>query len=184
MPNVNPGPGLAQAINVDAVLGTTPATNLTTYAALPSAAGVASGTFAYTSDLGYVYSNGSAWVTFSGSGYTKGGTWIATSGALTTPIMTIPIVIPTSSTLKEVTILTEGGSGSCVIDIWKTPLGSYPPTVVNSICNGLPTISAGITYDNSALTGWTTAFNADDTILFNLNSTSSFTTIAITLRMQ
>ena len=117
--------------------------------------------------------------------FTKAATWQSSSGAITTPIIDIPVYIPINCTITGVSILTQGGTGSCVTDIWKTPVGSYPPTNANSICGGnYPTISSGVTLVDTTLTSWTKSVSAGDTIMFHLTSSSVFTYITIQLTLQ
>lgn len=116
---------------------------------------------------------------------TLGAAWVATSGAVTPPTVDVPRVVPYNCALQEVVIVTRGGPGSVTIDIWKAPIGSYPPTSANSITGGtLPAISSGNTYQNTALTGWTTSFAQDDVLMFHLTSSSTFTFVSIQLRVQ
>lgn len=75
-------------------------------------------------------------------------------------------------------------SGSIVVDIWKAPLGSFPPTAANVItASAKPTISGAQSASSSTLTGWTTNVNAGDVLRFNVNSVATITrcTIALTL---
>jgi hypothetical protein len=75
-------------------------------------------------------------------------------------------------------------TGSLIVDVWKQALGSYPPTVANSITGASPpTISAGLKGSSTTLTGWTTNVNGGDVFRFNVNSNSAITrcTIALTL---
>lgn len=93
---------------------------------------------------------------------------------------------PRKSVIKGVTLMTEGSSiGSCQIDIWKAAIGSYPPTVANSIvASAPPFIVAGTKYVDTVLTGWTTALAAGDALKFNLVSNSLFTQIAVLLWVE
>lgn len=68
MPNVNPGPSSSTSPNVQSQREAIGATALLTFAALPPPASVSFGDVAYTTDLGPVYCNGTAWVSFSGNG--------------------------------------------------------------------------------------------------------------------
>ena len=114
--------------------------------------------------------------------FTRSSTWQSSSGAVTVPAVDVPIYMRSACTLIEATILTQGGTGSCVVDIWKTPIGTYPPTSANSICGGnYPSITSGTTLVKTSLTGWTTAVSAGDTIMFHLTSSSTFTYITIQL---
>lgn len=113
-----------------------------------------------------------------------GATWVS-STALVAPINYVPVYIKRARTIVGVSLLTLGGSGSCVVDIWKIPVGSYPPTGANSICaSSKPTISGGVTYVDTTLTGWTTSVAAGDTLVFTLSSTSTFTLIAASLHFS
>jgi hypothetical protein len=69
-----------------------------------------------------------------------------------------------------------------VLDIWKHPYSTYPPSSADSICAAAkPTISSSNKYSDSTLTGWTTALSAGDTLLVNLQSSSVFTAITLFL---
>lgn len=116
----------------------------------------------------------------------KGANWISTSGAIIAASAGLVFVnCPLAGVIKKVKIVTAGGAGSCVIDIWKAPFASFPPTVANTItAAALPTISAGVTYQDSVLTGWTTSVNAGDVLAFKLNSSSTFTQILITVEVN
>lgn len=113
-----------------------------------------------------------------------GATWVSTL-PLVVPINNVPVYIKRAKTIVGVSLLTNGGVGSCVVDIWKTPVGSYPPTVANSICAAaLPTIIGGRAYVDTTLTGWTTAVAAGDTLVFSLVSSATFTLIAARLHFS
>lgn len=139
------------------------------------------GNIGYTGSLGntgYIGSKGT-------TSFTRGATWVASSGAVTTATNDVPIIISTTCTLQEVVILTQGGTGSCTVDIWKAPYANYPPTVANTICGGtLPAISSGIKYQNNTLSGWTTSIAQGDVIMFRLQSSSVFTQVSIQLSFQ
>jgi hypothetical protein len=127
---------------------------------------------------------GVKWAAAPSPSFQRGASWANGASALTTTTNAVAISIPYACTLKEVTILTQGGTGSCTINVWKAAYGSYPPVIGGDITGGTPpAISAGIKYDNTTLTGWTTAFSAGDTILFTLASVSTFTFVTIILRM-
>jgi len=116
--------------------------------------------------------------------FSKEAVWSA-AAALVVPVANVPIVIPVDCTLQKVIILTNGGVGSCTVDIWKDRLINYPPTVADTICGGVPpAIAAGITYQNSILAGWKTTFAQNDVLMFNLSSSATFTYVSVQLRMQ
>ncbi len=115
----------------------------------------------------------------------RGATWVASSGAVVAPGPYVDVVIPKNCTLTQVDIVTQGGTGSCTIDIWKAAIGSFPPVVGNTICGGTPpAIASALTYSNSTLSGWTTAFSAGDVLRFKLTASTTFTVVSIQLRMQ
>ena len=120
----------------------------------------------------------------SAEGFT-GASWVKRSGAILLPVNNVPWYSKIARTITGVSILTLGGSGSCVVDIWKRPVGTYPPVVGDSICaSAKPTISGGVTYTDVALTGWTTAIAAGDTLLFHLESNSIFTFVGVQLQFS
>jgi hypothetical protein len=116
----------------------------------------------------------------------RGVTWSNALQALTTgAVQDVSILIPEDSTILRATILTKGGTGSCSVDIWTVPIGSYPPLVSNSICAGnYPSITAGQVYDSTALTGWNVTLPKGNTVTFHLRSTSVFTEIVLMLTLQ
>lgn len=129
------------------------------------------------------------WTAFVGTIYVpmipRGVTWTRRGDVILVPAPDGRIYIPRDSTIRGVVLLTEGGVGSCVVDIWKAAIGSYPPTSVNSICaSAKPTISLGKTYSDVTLTGWTTALDAGDCLLFNLASSSDFTQVYCALLLE
>jgi hypothetical protein len=95
------------------------------------------------------------------------------------------LYFPFACTITEVLLLAPKESGSVVVDIWKTPKGSFPASVANSICaSDLPTLSSAQEYDDSALTGWTTAIAAGDSLTFNVVSVTSLTKLTVALAVK
>jgi hypothetical protein len=82
--------------------------------------------------------------------------------------------IPFSCTVVSAT-LTADQSGSIVVDIWTNPFGSGVPTSnASSIAaSDLPTLSSAQTYQDTTLTGWTTAVAANTLMLFHVNAGAS-----------
>lgn len=117
---------------------------------------------------------------------TRGACFVGSAGAaVALPLNDVAIVFPAACTIKRVTILTTGGTGSCVVGVWKVAIGSFPPTSANDITGGVsPAISGAVDYDNSTLTGWTTSISAGDTMMFHLASTSTFTSITVQVTVQ
>lgn len=113
----------------------------------------------------------------------RGATFTAGSTAISTPVNDAIVVIPEGCTITKVVVLTEGGTGSCQVDIKKSNYSSFPTT--SSICaSTLPTISSGTKYEDSTLTGWTTALSTDDILTFHLVSSSTFTMVSVSLYLS
>jgi len=94
------------------------------------------------------------------------------------------LYIPFDCAISAATLLADE-SGSVVVDVWKQPLASYPPTSGNSICaSDLPTISSGQDSTDSTLTGWTTDIDAGDTLVFNVNSVTNIKRLTICLTVK
>lgn len=103
--------------------------------------------------------------------------------AIGTGVAGTGIRAPFACTITSVTLLADQ-TGSIVIDIWKAGYASYPPTVANTICaSAKPTISSGVKYTDSTLTGWTKAIAAGDVLYFNVDSCTSITALSITLNV-
>ncbi len=72
--------------------------------------------------------------------------------------------------------------GSIVIDIWKVPFASFPPSVANTITgSALPTITTAQSNSSSTLTGWTTTISRSNILAFNVNSCSTIQQVTISL---
>lgn len=127
------------------------------------------------------------WASPGGGGLvSRGATWSSINGPiLAGAMLPVSVIIPFNCTIRDVTVLTSGGTGSCQLDIWKTPYASYPPTVANSIvASAPPKISGGIKYQDTTLSGWTTSCAQFDTMIFFLASSSVFTEINIFLTLS
>lgn len=117
--------------------------------------------------------------------FQRGASFSGGLSQIVVPVNDVPIYIPEDCTIVGVEVLTQGGTGSCLLDIWKTGYASYPPTSGNSIVGGAPpAISTGIKYRDTTLTGWTTACSAGDTMLVHLTSSSTFTSIMVVLTFK
>jgi hypothetical protein len=117
--------------------------------------------------------------------FQRGASFSGGSFQIVVPTNNVPIYIPEDCVITDVEVLTQGGTGSCVLDIWKVAYASYPPVIGNSItASAKPTISSGIKYKDSTLTGWTTNCSAGDTLLVNLSSCTTFTSVLLTLTFK
>jgi hypothetical protein len=117
--------------------------------------------------------------------YTKGATWVRGDGLdLEVPANDVFVACQGTGEITKVTIVTEGGPGSCVIDIWRDELADFPPTVADSITAAAkPTISSDDTYEDSTLTGWDTAVIAGNILAFHLESVSGFSMVHIQIEI-
>lgn len=116
-------------------------------------------------------------------GFTKQAGWNAV-GAAVVPASTVAIdvLIPYACTLKQVYIMTQGGTGSCTVTC-KT--AAFPTTPSTDITGGTPpAIASATSYSNSTLSGWTTAFAQGDLIRFQLTANTTFTSVTIYIRAQ
>lgn len=108
--------------------------------------------------------------------FTRGAAWANPDG-VALPTNDVEIRFLAACTIAAVYIDTNGGIGSCVIDIKKS--GS-------SICgSSKPTISSGTSYSDTTLTGWTTGISADDVLTAILESVSgTFEFVGVTISMS
>ena len=123
---------------------------------------------------------------------TIGAAWVNEGTTLSTPVANVSVHIPINATIKSVTVLGEGGpapgspiTGSCKVDVYNNTLANFPPTVADEITGSpLPGITAGQTFTDSTLTGWTTSLTAGDVVAFHLQSTSTFARITVQLELE
>lgn len=100
------------------------------------------------------------------------------------------VSLPVSGTWKKWRILSIDGTGpatagSIVIDLWKDTYAAYPPTVADTITAAAkPTLTAANKSESTALTGWTTAFTAGDTLAYNVDSAATVTKIMMALEFE
>lgn len=96
----------------------------------------------------------------------------------------VPIYIKQECNISKIILLTRGGSGSCVVDIWKKPIGAFPPTVADSIMGpSKPTIVAGTTYQDTTLTGVNKFLSGGDTLVVHLESSTAFTVVGVFIQL-
>jgi hypothetical protein len=93
------------------------------------------------------------------------------------------ICIDYACTIQSVT-LHGSPSGSIIIDIWKVGYASLPASVGNTItASAKPTISSGIKYQDSILTGWTKSISPGDWLYFNVDSCTTMTNCSVDLKV-
>lgn len=110
--------------------------------------------------------------------------WSGAGVDITTPTDDVSRPSMVAGTISKVWVLTEGGPGSCRIDIRRRAYASYPPGPADSIVAAAkPTIVSGIKYQDITLTGWSKTISADDVLTFHLEETSAFTAISVFLEI-
>ncbi len=119
------------------------------------------------------------------AGVTREAAWTNALGAISVPINSVIRLCGAKRKIKEVIVLTQGGPGSCTIEIWKANLSAhYPPVSGDDITGGTNVvISSGSVYQNSTLSGWNLDLDKDDVFLFTLSASSTFTNVTISLRL-
>jgi hypothetical protein len=119
------------------------------------------------------------------AGVVREASWTNALGAISIPINSVIRYSGAKRKIKEVVVLTQGGPGSCVIEIWKAKITDhYPPVSADDITGGANVvISAGTTHMDSALSGWETDLGQDDALLLTLSASSTFTNVTISLRL-
>ncbi|RYG14071.1 MAG: hypothetical protein EON92_03480 [Burkholderiales bacterium] len=116
--------------------------------------------------------------------YVRGATWPGGSSAVTVPADNVSVMCPLAGTITRATLLTEGGPGSCVVNVWRDAIGNFPPVAGDSITGGTPpSITAGTYSADSTLTGWSKSVAAGDVLRFNLASCSAFTSVSIQIEI-
>lgn len=91
--------------------------------------------------------------------------------------------IPVTGTITKVRLLADQ-NGNAVMDIWKDTFANYPPTVADTITAAAkPTLAAADSYEDTTLTGWTTAVTAGDVLGFNVDSAGTITRLTLELEI-
>jgi hypothetical protein len=117
----------------------------------------------YNAGLGYSISNG--------------------GNVLSTGLAGTGLYIPFNCVIQGWTLLGDQ-SGSITLDIWKDSYANYPPTVLDTITGSAkPSITTASKNTSTTLTGWTTTINAGDVLYVNVDSVTSFTNIALSLKV-
>jgi len=109
-------------------------------------------------------------------------------GSVITPGVKGFVEVPFAGLITAATLLSTDAavtSGSIVIDVWKAPYASYPPTVANTItASAKPTLASATKSRDTTLTGWTTAIAAGDILGFSVSSVTALTRVALSLTVQ
>lgn len=114
-----------------------------------------------------------------------GAAWGSTAALVAASCADVVVHVPQTGTIVGAKVYTQGGSGSCVVDVWKDTYANFPPTDADSItASAPPTVSAGTKSEDTTLTGWTTAVARGDVLVFHVDSTSTFTNIVVILEVE
>lgn len=104
-------------------------------------------------------------------------------GAVLKPGVAGDVYFSFAATITAATLLADQ-SGSAVVDIWKAPYGSFPPTVANTITSATPpTLASAQKSQDTTLAGWTTAISSGDVLRINVNSASSVRQLTLALSL-
>lgn len=115
----------------------------------------------------------------------RGACFTGFNRAVGVPVNDVSVPVIFDATIRRVFVLTQGGTGSCVLDIWKAAYASYPPDSGDSICSSnKPRITGGIKSVDNTLTGWNTAVSNGDVLTFHLASSSTFTAVAVFVQLD
>lgn len=91
--------------------------------------------------------------------------------------------VPYKCVITKVTLVTAGTSGTVTVDIRTCAFESYPS--VSSICaSAKPALSSAITYEDSTLTGWTTAMAAGTMVHFFIEASPTPTATEISMIVE
>lgn len=93
--------------------------------------------------------------------------------------------VQSDCTISSVTMVTDQ-VGSIVINIWKCTFAQFDnsthPVAGDKItASAPPTISSGVSYHDTTLTGWTRSLSKGDILRFNIDSSSTVTRASISL---
>ncbi len=114
-----------------------------------------------------------------------GATWGSSAALVAANCKDVYVRVPVACTIVAAHVLTQGGTGSCVIDVRKDTYTNFPPTGADGIAaSAKPTVTAGVKATDTTLTGWTTAIAAGDVLAFHVDSTSTFTGISVILDVE
>jgi len=144
-----------------------------------------------------IFNDGSGWMTLdnigelkitgnSGANIKVGqiGFGIDNNGSVLTTGTKAYAVVPFSGTIVSWELFSDV-AGNVVIDVWKAPYASYPPTVANTITGtDKPTLSSQQKNVDTVLTGWgNQVVNAGDIFAFNIDSVSTITRLNVSLKI-
>lgn len=95
--------------------------------------------------------------------------------------------VPFNCLINQVNLLADQ-TGSVVVDIWKSSFANFNPPSHPAIGDSItgsskPTITAGTSYQDTVLSGWTTGITAGDVLGYTINSASVIQRLTISLKV-
>lgn len=95
--------------------------------------------------------------------------------------------VPFNCLINQVNLLADQ-TGSVVVDIWKSSFANFNPPSHPAIGDSItgsskPTITAGTSYQDTVLSGWTTGITAGDVLGYTVNSASVIQRLTISLKV-
>lgn len=114
-----------------------------------------------------------------------GATWSNGANVLTNAVNKVNAIVVEDAVIESWYLITDGGNGSCVVDVRRIPVTEYPPLVTDTICGGeKPSLSVQTAATDPSLTAWDVNCTAGDVLQFVLESTSTFTMVQIILVLR
>lgn len=126
---------------------------------------------AATSRTNLGVANGQITVSFDG-----GGSAIAENSQ-------IELIVERACTILEWSMVGDQ-SGSVTVDIWRDIFPTIPDNADSITGGNEPALSLGQTATDATLSGWTTALNAGDLLIFNAESITSVTRATLVLKVR
>lgn len=129
--------------------------------------------------------DGSMWVKAPARRWTVGATWTNGPNSLITPVNDVNSVISEKCAIVGWYLLTDGGNGSCTVDILRIPVYEFPPLVTDTICGGnKPAITNAYMNSDTDLIDWSVDCEQGDLLQFQLNTSETFNTVQIVLVLE
>jgi len=92
--------------------------------------------------------------------------------------------IPFIAEIQRVTLLADQ-EGSIVVDIWRSTIGTFPPTNEDSLTSATPpTITGDDHSQDETLTDWTTTIPAGSILAFNVDSCATIERVTVALKVR
>lgn len=129
--------------------------------------------------------DGSQWVDAPARRWTVGATWTNGPNDLIYPVNNVNSVVSENCNIVGWYLLTDGGTGSCVVDILRVPVHEFPPLNTDTICGGnKPDIVSTYMATDTDLISWDVVCTEGDLLQFRLDSVSGFTMVQLILILE